>query len=224
MTEIVGEQRGTRRHARRNHELLVAAARDVFAEEGVEAPLEAIARRAGVGIGTLYRHFSTREALVEAICERRIGDLVAVAEAAAAEPDPWQAFVGFIERTLELQAGDRVLTEIVMRHPLRPGSLAAVREEMRRRFEDVLERARAEGRLRADFAFADLALLLRSFKPVIDATAEVAPNAWRRHLHLLVDGLRADAATPQAEPPLSDAQLRASMLSLREQRLGRRGR
>jgi AcrR family transcriptional regulator len=87
MAEIAGEQTGTRSHARRNHEALVAAARDVFAEQGVDAPLEAVARRAGVGIGTLYRHFSSREALVEAIFARRIGDLVAVAEAAADEPD-----------------------------------------------------------------------------------------------------------------------------------------
>ena len=78
MTEIAGEQKGLRRHARRNHELLVAAAREVFAEQGVEASLEEVARRAGVGIGTLYRHFATREALVEAIFERRFGELIAV--------------------------------------------------------------------------------------------------------------------------------------------------
>ncbi|MEA2254810.1 MAG: hypothetical protein QOG35_855 [Solirubrobacteraceae bacterium] len=223
MTTIAGEQQGTRSHARRNHELLVAAARDVFAEQGVDAPLEAIARRAGVGIGTLYRHFSTREALVEAIFERRIGDLVAVAQAAADEPDAWAAFVGFLERTVELQAGDRVMTEIVMRYPLRPESLAGARADMRRRFEHILDRARAQGDLRPDFTFADLALLLRSLTPVIHATAGVAPNAWRRHLHLLVDGLRADGATPHAQPALSDAQLRASMRSLREQPLARRG-
>jgi len=223
MTETLGEQRGLRRHARRNHELLVAAAREVFADQGVQAPLEAIARRAGVGIGTLYRHFRTREALVEAICERRIGDLVAVAEDAAADPDAWSAFVGFLERTVELQASDRVLKEVVMRHPLPAGRLEGAREAMRERFEHVIERARAEGGLRDDFTFADLALLLWSFAPVIDATADVAPNAWRRHLHLLLDGLRADAATPHAEPPLPDEQLRASMRSLREQRLDRHG-
>jgi AcrR family transcriptional regulator len=222
MAEIAGEQTGTRSHARRNHEALVAAARDVFAEQGVDAPLEAVARRAGVGIGTLYRHFSSREALVEAIFARRIGDLVAVAEAAADEPDGWTAFVGLLERTIELQAGDRVLKEVLLRHPPQPGRLAAAHEEMRRGFERVLERARAEGTLRADFAFSDLALLLWSFTPVIDATAEVAPDAWRRHLHLLLDGLRAGAATPAPRPPLDDEQLRASMHALREQRVSRR--
>jgi AcrR family transcriptional regulator len=216
MAPIAGEQTGTRSHALRNHERLVAAARDVFAEQGVDAPLEAIARRAGVGIGTLYRHFATREALVEAIFERRIGDVIAVAEAAAAEPDGWTAFAGMLERTLELQAGDRVLKEIVLRYPPAPGRLDSAREKLRALFERVLDHARAGGALRPDFTVSDLALLLWSFAPLMDATAGVAPDAWRRHLHLLLDGLRAGAVTPYAQPPLSDRELQASMQALRE--------
>ena len=222
MTEIAGEQRGGRRDARRNHELLVAAAREVFAEQGVDASLEEIARRAGLGIGTLYRHFTTREALVEAICERRVGELVAVAEATVREPDGWSGFVHFLERTLELQAGDRVLKDVLMRYPPGAGRLASAREELRGLSEQVLARAREHGTLRDDFTFADLALLFWSFAPLIDATAEVAPNAWRRQLHWLLDGLRAEAATPYAEPPLTDNELLAAMHALREQRLGRR--
>ncbi|HZC29754.1 MAG TPA: helix-turn-helix domain-containing protein [Gaiellaceae bacterium] len=216
MGPIAGEQRPMRRHARRNHERLVEAAREVFGERGVEAPLEAIARRAGVGIATLYRHFPTREALVEAIFERRIGELVAVADAALAEPDGWAAFTGLLERTLELQAGDRVLKEVFLRHPPPAGRIASVREGLRRRFEQILTRAQAQGALRADFTFADLALVLWSLRPVMDATATVAPDAWRRHLHLLLDGLRAPAATPHAQPPLTDDDLHAAMRALRE--------
>ena len=216
MTAIAGDQRPMRRHARRNHERLVEAAREVFGEQGVEAPLDAIARRAGVGIGTLYRHFPTREALVEAIFERRIGELVAVADAALAEPDGWTAFAGLLERTLALQAGDRVLKEVFVRHPPPAGRLASAREGLRRRCEEVLARAQAEGALRADFTFADLALLLWSFRPVIDATAALGPDLWRRHLHLLLDGLRTPAATPQSQPPLSDDDLHAAMRALRE--------
>jgi AcrR family transcriptional regulator len=224
VTGIVGEQEGQRRDARRNHELLVASAQEVFAEQGVEASLEEIARRAGVGIGTLYRHFATRDALVEAVFERRIGEFVAIARAAAAEPDGWQALVGFLERTLELQAGDRLLKDVLMRYPPGAGRLADARREMRGLFDDVLARAREQGRLRADFTIEDLALLSWSFTPLIDATADVAPTAWRRHLHWLLDGLRSESATPQAEPPLSEEQLHAAMEALRRQRLGpRRG-
>jgi AcrR family transcriptional regulator len=208
VNEIVGEQRGQRRHARRNHELLVAAAREVFAEGGVEAPLEAVARRAGVGIGTLYRHFTTREALVEAILEERIGELLALAESAAAEPDGWGALVGFLEQTLELQASDRVLKALLLRHPRGEGRLAPARENLRRLFARLLEHAREQGSLREDFTLSDLALLFWSFAPLIDATADIQPTAWRRHLHFLLDGLRAQAATAQAEQPLTEAQLR----------------
>jgi hypothetical protein len=109
-----------------------------------------------------------------------------------------------------------------MRYPPGAGRLAGAREEMRRLFEQVLRRAREHGGLRHDFTLPDLALLFWSFAPVIDATAEVAPNAWRRHLHWVLDGLRAEAATAQGEPPLSDGELHAAMQALRDQRLGRR--
>lgn len=214
MTPATG--RAPRRDAQRNRERILEAAREVVAEHGVAAKMEQVATRAGVGIGTLYRHFATREALVEAILERRIGDVVAVAETAAAEPDGWTAFEQMVRRTLELQASDRVLKEIVLRYPPAPGRLASAREDLRALFEQVLDRARADGGLRADFTVSDLALLLWSFAPVMDATATVAPDAWRRHLHVLLDGLRADAATPHAEPPLSDDELQASMRALRE--------
>ena len=222
MTGIAGEQEGRRSHARRNHGLLVAAAREVFAERGVEASLEEIARRAGVGVGTLYRHFATREALVEAVYERRIGEFVAVGEAAVAEADGWLALAGLIERILEAQAGDRLLKDVLLRSSPGTGRVERAREQMRALFEQVLQRARAEGSLRPDFAFADLALLLWSFSPLIDATAEAAPEAWRRHLHWLLDGMRATSATPQAEPPLSGEQFEAAVAALRRRRLARR--
>ncbi len=221
MNDVAGQHAGQRSDARRNHELLVVAAREVFAERGLEASLEEIARRAGLGIGTLYRHFATREALVEAIFEGRIDELVALGEAAEAEPDAWLAVVLVLERTLELQAGDRVLKDVLMRYPPGEGRLASAREELRAVFERTLVRAQEQGTLRADFALPDLALALWSFGPLIDATAEVAPNAWRRHLHWLLDGLRAAAATPQSEAALSDEQLLAAMQALKEHRLGR---
>jgi AcrR family transcriptional regulator len=222
MSGIAGEQEGQRSHARRNHEVLVATAREVFAERGVDASLEEIARRAGVGIGTLYRHFATRDALIEAVFERRIGEFAAIAEAAAAEPDAWRAFVGFLEGTLELQSGDRLLKDVFLRSPPGTGRVQSAREELRRLLGQVLERASEAGQLRADFELPDLSLLVWSFGPLIDATAEVAPNAWRRHLHWLLDGLRSESASTQAEPSLSDEQLNQAVQALRAQRAGRR--
>ncbi len=221
MAEIIGERVGGRRDAQRNHELLVEAARELFMEQGVEAPLEEVARRAGLGIGTLYRHFATRDALVEAIVERRMGELLAIAEAALSEPDGWAGLVRLLEGTLELQAADRMLKDVLMRYSPETARLESVREEVRRLFEQILVRARDEGTLRRDFALPDLALLLWSFAPVIDATAQVAPNAWRRHLGWLLDGLRVEAAGAQTEAVLTDDELRASMRALSERRTSR---
>ena len=215
---IAGEQAGKRSHARRNHELLVVTAREVFAERGVDASLEEIARRAGLGIGTLYRHFSSRDALIEAVFERRIGDFAEIAEAAAGEPDAWRAFTGFLEQILELQSGDRMLKDVLWRSPPGAERVESARAQLRGLFEQVLERAHAQGHLRADFGFADLAVLLWSFGPLVDAAAELGSAVWARQLHLLLDGLRATAATPQSEPPLSEDAMRL----LRERRLGRR--
>jgi AcrR family transcriptional regulator len=222
MNGIAGEQEGQRSHARRNHLVLVATAREVFAERGADASLEEIARRAGVGIGTLYRHFATRDALIDAVFERRVGDFLAIAETAAAEPDAWLAFVGFLEATLELQAGDRLLKDVFLRSPPGAGRVERAREELRSVVVQVLERAREGGRLRADFTLADLSLLIWSFSPLIDATSGIAPNAWRRHLHWLLEGLQTAAPTPPAEPPLSDEQLNAAMQALRARRAGSR--
>jgi AcrR family transcriptional regulator len=213
---------GSRRDARRNNTLLVLAAREVFSERGVEAPLDEIARRAGLGIGTLYRHFPTREALVEAIFAERFDEFLAVAESALAEPDAWVGLVGFLESTLELQSGDRVLKEIFLRYPPGEGRLTETRQQMRRLFGELLDHAHEQGALRSDFVLPDLALLLWSFAPVIDATAEAAPEVWRRHLHWVLDGLRPAAATPQLQPPLDEVQLADAMRCLREQRFPRK--
>jgi len=159
---------------------------------------------------------------VEAIFAERVGEFLALAEAGLAEPDAWAGLVGFLEATLELQRSDRVLKEIFLRYPPGEGRLAETRAQMRAQFDELIGRARDQGALRPDFTVADLALLLWSFAPVIDATADTAPEAWRRHLHWLLDGLRAEAATPQTQPPLDDDQLSESMRCLRAQRFGRR--
>jgi AcrR family transcriptional regulator len=214
--------RGVRSDAQRNHELLVAAAREVFTECGVEARLDEIARRAGVGIGTLYRHFPSREALVEELFAERVGEFLAVARAALLEADAWLGLTRLLETTLELQSGDRIVKEIFLRYPPGEGVLEASRQQIRVAFEQILARAHEHGVLRPDFGLPDLMLLLWSFAPVIDATSTSAPAAWRRHLHWLLDGLRADHATPQVEAPLDEGQLAEAMSCLRQQRFPRK--
>ena len=203
-----------RRDAERNRANLIEAGRAVLAELGPDAPLEEIARRAGVGIGTLYRHFPTREALVEAIFAEHIGGVRAAAEEAAAAEDAWAGLVGFLEYVLELQARNLPLRGVLLRH--REGqSLAEHRERMRPLLARIVARAREQGSLRADYTVGDLSLALWSFGPLFEATADVAPNVWRRHLRILLDGMRSEAATRQQVRPLAGKQLEAAIDALR---------
>lgn len=201
------EERPLRRDAQANRDRIVVAARAVFAAGGIDATVEEIARRAGVGMGTLYRRFPTKEALVDAVLEDAFGEFVRVAEESLAEEDAWAGFCSFLERALALHGADRGLKDLVAtrRHGL--ARTEAMRARLRPLIRQLVERAQEQGTLRADFTPEDLPLVFWTGGRVIEATASVAPDFWRRYLGLLLDGLRAEAATPLPHPPLTRAQL-----------------
>jgi AcrR family transcriptional regulator len=207
MTGTTIEERPLRRDAQANRERIVAAARAVFAAQGIEATVEEIARRAGVGMGTLYRRFPTKEDLVDAVLEEAFGQFVLVAEEALAEEDAWAGFAGFLERSLALHGADRGLKDLAAssRHGL--ARTEAMRARLRPLIRRLVERAQEQGSLRADFTPEDMSLVFWTAGRVIETTSQVAPDFWRRYLGLLLDGLRADAATPLPHPPLTRAQL-----------------
>jgi AcrR family transcriptional regulator len=204
-----------RRDAARNRAALIAAGRDVFAERGPDASLEEIARRADVGIGTLYRHFPTREALIEVIFEEHFDQIVAAAEAAAADEDAWEGLVGFLERVLDLQARNFTLRSVFLRLPTSPG-IAERRKLIGPLLDGLVERARDQRAVRDDLTVGDLSMAMWSFAPIFEATADIAPQAWRRHLQIVLDGIRPEAATPQTARPLAGRQLERAMEALRE--------
>lgn len=195
-----------RRDAQANRERILEAARAVFAEEGVDASVEAIARRAGVGMGTLYRRFPTKHDLVEAVIAESLDAFVEAAENGLAQQDPWTGFAGFVERVLELHAENRALREL-----LAGTEHGKARDEVRRRVRPLtrrlIERAQADGSLRADFVPEDMPLVFMTGGRVLEASRGVAPDLWRRYLGILLDGLRAEGATTLPRGPLTRAQL-----------------
>ena len=134
-----------RRDAARNRAKLTAAGRDVFAEQGPDASLEEVARRAGVGIGTLYRHFPSREALAEEIFAEHIEAVIAAAEAAVGAEDAWIGLVSFLESVLGLQARNLPLRGLFLRHGGGPG-IAERRRLIFPLLEQLVERGREIGR------------------------------------------------------------------------------
>jgi AcrR family transcriptional regulator len=211
MGGMTARTRPLRADAARNRDRLLAAASDVFAERGLDAPLEEIARRTGVSIGTLYNHFPTREDLFDAIFPARMAVLDAGAQAALADPDPWSGFAAFTETLFALHAEDRGLNDaLAQRVPMSPGIVEACHRCFQH-IDRLVARAKDSGQLRGDFETSDFAALIWAMSQVIRETAGVAPQAWRRSLAFLLDGLKAGAAHPVPVPALTPEQLAAIM-------------
>ncbi len=185
-----GDPRPMRADARRNFDRLVAAARDVFAESGADASIESIARHAGVGIGTLYRHFPTRIDLVEAVYRTDVDELVERAEQLVKEPDPWVAVVGWLQAFVRYaQTKRRLLSELHEAFEKNPHLKSVSRERIEGALRTVLEPARRAGVVRTDIDESDLMQLLSS----MCMSATVTPAQSQRLLVMIEDGLRPPA-------------------------------
>ncbi len=225
MTTInaVAPPRALRKDAARNRALLITAAREVFAHRGLEASLDDIARQAGVGVGTAYRHFANKYELATAIFEQSVEEIVASAEHALIAEEPWQGLVEVLESLLEAQTADRGLREILMgAHD--PKDIEQVHDRLIGPFTAIVERAQRSGDLRADVTPTDLGVLTMMLCQCADLAGDASPHLWRRYLALQLDGLRARPSTTALPvEPLSTDELRAAM-SAHKQALARTNR
>jgi AcrR family transcriptional regulator len=200
---------GLRADAARNRDLILDSARRVFAEHGLDVAMGTIAKQAGVGAATLYRRFPRRDDLVSECMADRMAAYVAASEAALADPDPWQGFVGYLTAACAMQADDRGVTDLLTRSFPATRSLEDQRRKAHAALSEVVERAQAQGTLRADVGVDDLPLLLMANAGIVAATSVDAPEAWRRVLGITLDGLRAPGASPLATAPTQRQLLRA---------------
>jgi AcrR family transcriptional regulator len=214
---IGADARPMRKDAARNRALLITAAREVFARRGLEASLDEVARHAGVGIGTAYRHFSNKFELAEAIMHNAIQEIVAAAVRATDVEDPWQALVFFLEDILEVQTKDRGLREVMMgvhtEHQFREAF-----DLLGQPVASILQRAQRAGAVRADVTPTDLGCILTMLCEISDLAGDTAPNLWRRYFPPLLAGLRAGGPV-LSEEPLTDLQFRAAYEGRQAQRL-----
>ncbi len=174
-------ERALRADAARNREKVLRAAREAFAQSGYDVPLDAIAARAGVGPGTVYRHFPAKEALFEAVVTARVEDLVSDARARAGAADPGGAFFGYLARIAEESAAKRDLPDAI--------SIAgSLRDDLFAALDLLLSRAQQAGAVRADVRTADLIVLLKGMFASLAGSDDPA----RRELvfAVLSDGLR----------------------------------
>ena len=193
------EGRAPRKDALRNRELLLAAAREVFAERGFSATLDDIARHAGVGVGTAYRHFPNKQAVAAEVLADATTHIVDDARDALRIEDPWQGLVAFLERTAARHAHDRALFETLtgqgdpeMQGAIWPDVVGAVSE--------LFDRAQRAGVVRADAAPQDIAVILTLLGTAYDMRDPAGSDLWRRYLGLMLDGLRAVDRPPLQRP------------------------
>ncbi len=198
--------RPLRKDAERNRQAILVAARELFADRGLDVSMDEIARRAVVGVGTVYRRFPDKAVLIDALFEDRLETLVDITRQALEREDPWEAVGWFMERYVSLLVEDRGLRELLLTSPLGENRAQRARGRIKPLADELLRRAQDTGDLRPDVVGTDLALLQFMLAAVVDYTGEVDPQVWRRFLRIVLDGLAAarDAPTPLPCAPLDD--------------------
>lgn len=182
--------RGPRADAERNRLRIINAAARVFAERGSETGLNHIARAAGVGVGTVYRNFSDKDAILDVLLDEKIDALVELADAAAKVEDAGAAVRDLMFGVMTMRASDRGL-DAVLAGPARRSRFSAALEE---RFvplaRALVEQAIAAGELRPDFRAEEICLLGYMVGAVADITRDSDPGVWERYARLILDGTR----------------------------------
>ncbi|MCW2964011.1 MAG: TetR family transcriptional regulator [Actinomycetia bacterium] len=198
-----------RADAQRNLVRVLDAAREVFAEQGIDAPVTDIAERAGVGVGTIFRRFPTKDDLLVAVVEQRTVQLIDAADAALESTDPGAALRSFMETAAAMHISDVCWCEA--------GSDLFGRDGIRELIDvlvgkmgELLTRAQTAGQVRSDVRALDIPVLLMAVAKSGLMLEEAVPGAWKRYLGIILDGLRPEAARPLPRRPLSRREFAAA--------------
>jgi AcrR family transcriptional regulator len=197
--ELPGADRALRADARRNRKAVIAAAKRLFADLGLDAQMPDVARTASVGVGTVYRHFPTKDHLIAALVAERFERLAQKAREGLQAEDPWEGIAGFVRFAAQIQADDRGLCEVMGSRPDIMDA-AARAAELPELCEKLVKRAQRSGQLRRDLAWEDIPMIACGLGSITQATVGPASGRWPRLLEIILDGLRApgSAKLPQA--------------------------
>src|SRR3954453_2410986 len=207
------QDRPLRADAERNRQRILAAAASVFADRGLDVSLDDIAHAAGVGVGTVYRRFPDKDALIDALFETKIAALEQLTQDALAMEDPWEGFVHFMRGMSHSHAKDRGLKECIFSAHRGRERAERARQAIAPVAAQLLERAQAEGRVRADVVATDMPLMHFAVGYIADAVREISPDSWERLLTILLDGLAAqpEGTAPRPAAPLPPEQFPAAI-------------
>jgi len=202
-----------RSDAERNRLLVLEAAAAAFAEEGLDVGMAEIARRAGVGNATVFRRFPSKDALIEAIVDAKIAELIAAAVRAGEIEDPWDALVELLETTAALQARDHGFFQATEKFLLNHPELLRRHRPILEAVDPLLVRAQEAGVVRDDVTTLDLMGLAKGSVACLPPSRGLRDDGWRRYLSITLDALRPAAATPLPVPPLTYEEMEAALLA-----------
>jgi AcrR family transcriptional regulator len=195
LPSLPATERPLRADARRNREAILEAARIQVGRDGLDAQIDDIAHRAGLGVGTMYRHFPTKEALIEALTLAHFEQLAANSEqawaAVEAGGDAWEELCWTLREAARMLAADAGLSEVVSNRPEAVQECGAVKTGLHRTTSLIMERAIADGTLRGDAVVSDIRLMMTGLGRVVSETAKAMGLSWERYVELMLDGLRA---------------------------------
>jgi AcrR family transcriptional regulator len=192
--------RPLRADAVRNRQLLLSAAAAAFAEQGTNVSIAEIAQRAGVGKGTVFRHFASKEDLIAAIMGELIDRLVSVGTGLSDAADPAAALFEFMTVAIERLTEDRALCDVIGRPSLQVPAVQAGINGLCEVVEVLTARARLQGAIRHDITGQDIVLLLAGVHQTAAPLMDTLPQLWRRYLRLVFDGLRSQTSEPLPHP------------------------
>jgi AcrR family transcriptional regulator len=208
--EMAGEEtitRPLRVDAERNLRRLLDAAAQAFAEEGLGVSVAEIARRAGIGKGTVFRRFPTKEHLVAAIVRDRLGEIARLGEELLGAEDAGGALLQFMRAGTAVQAQDRGFLEAAAGAELELEEVLDAKRQLIEVTRELLARAQSQGTVRADVTPNDILLLECACCQASAPLHAAAPELWERYVEIVFDGLRAEAAHPLSQPPPTESQL-----------------
>jgi len=198
-----------RADARRNRDRILEVAREVFAEHGLDASMNEVARPAEVGVATLFRRFPSREQLIAATFADPMVEYAALIETALENPDPWHGFCEYVRGVCAMQAGDRGFTDVLTQSFPTTKEFEAERDHAFSRFALLISRAQKAGALRHDFVAEDLPMLLMANAGVVTATHDAAPEASPRLVAYMLQAFSAEVTGPLPTPPTPRRMYRA---------------
>ncbi|WP_244876242.1 TetR/AcrR family transcriptional regulator [Winogradskya consettensis] len=195
--------RPLRRDAERNRLRVLEAAREVFAERGLAATLDDVAHHAGVGVGTVYRRFPTKEALVHEVLKSRFDEMVEIAEQSQHAATGWDGLTTLLRRSAEIHAADRGLRDVALSAGFGTHDPAKKGERIIPYVQQLVDRAQSEGTLRRDITIQDLLVGLLMVSEVAHHSRTIRPDAYSRYLQLFIDSLRPCPHTGDLGNPLT---------------------